>query len=121
MKYLICFLSFFIKNLCANGQAQKDITGIWLNEEKNRTIQIYKDKNGFNAKMHALYLPDAKYKTGMLVIKSLRNENGLYKNGKAYVPGYGWVDCTALLQNEKLYITGTKLGISRTRSYTRVH
>ncbi|MCH5717638.1 hypothetical protein [Niabella hibiscisoli] len=44
-------------------------------------------------------------------------EDGLFKNGQAYTPAYGWVACDAKLSNRQLHLTGYKFGIARTRVF----
>ena len=101
-----------------------DITGEWLNADKDRKILMQKATNGtYFAKISWLKnANDAEYKIGQIVIKGLAFEKGGYKSGQAYSPSNGgWVKATAKLNNANLLdVTGYKYFLSKTRSYTRV-
>jgi hypothetical protein len=94
-----------------------DITGIWLNPEKTRSIRIFEQNGKFYGIMHWIGEPEPKLKKGQLVLKNLVFEGGYFKNGQAYTPAYGWVACEARITNRQLHLTGHKFGIARTRIF----
>lgn len=121
----IFLVAIFILNhqaVMAQSKAD-DITGEWLNADKDRKIQFFKSTAGsYFAKIIWLQnANDAEYKMGMIVIKGLAFKDGEYSGGQAYSPSNGgWVKATAKLKDiNNLNVTGYKYFLSKTRSYTR--
>lgn len=112
MMILLTSMLFHFAVLSAN-----DITGVWLNPGKTRSIRIYEQNGKYYGIMHWIGEPDPKLKRGQLVLKDLTYKDGSFKNGMAYTPAYGWVACDAKLANRQLYLTGHKFGIARTRVF----
>ena len=101
-----------------------DITGEWLNADKDRRIQMLKATNDtYFAKISWLKkTDDAEYRIGQVVIKGLSFKAGEYEGGQAFSPANGgWVKATAKVKNNNtLDVTGYKYFLSKTRTYTRV-
>lgn len=114
LQMTIFFLSLFFRLFTL---PDNDITGIWLNPEKTRSIRIFEQNGKFHGVMHWIGTPDPKLQKGQLVLKNLVYQNGNFKHGQAYTPAYGWVACDAEINNRQLYLTGHKFGISRTRIF----
>ena len=110
-------LLFFTLFLYFSAPSINDITGIWLNPEKTRSIRIFEQNGKCYGIMHRIGEPEPKLKKGQLVLKNLVFEGGYFKNGQAYTPAYGWVTCDAKLANRQLHLTGYKFGIARTRVF----
>ena len=108
---------FFTLLLYFSTPSANDITGIWLNPEKTRSIRIFENNGKFYGIMHWIGEPEPKLKKGQLVLKNLVFEEGYFRNGQAYTPAYGWVACDARLTNRQLHLTGHKFGIASTRIF----
>lgn len=83
-----------------------DITGIWLNPEKTRSIRIFEQHGKHYGIMDWIGEPEPKLRKGQLVLKNLVYENGAFKNGLAFTPVYGWVACDARINNRQLHPYG---------------
>ena len=121
---ILTFLAVLFSVSFTWAQSSNDISGEWINADKDRTVKLEKLSNGtYEGKVSWLKNPaDAEYKLGDLVIKDLVFNKGKYVDGQAYTPSNGgWVKCTAHLENDStLALTGYKFFLSKTRHYTRV-
>lgn len=121
---IFTFLTILFSVNLSFAQAKKDITGEWINADKDRKVKLEKTQDGtFTGKISWLKNPkDAEYKVGQVVVKNLVFKDGKFVDGKAFSPSNGgWVKATAELENENtLALTGYKFFLSKTRHYTRV-
>jgi uncharacterized protein (DUF2147 family) len=72
--------------------AQESIEGVWNTGKENTTVEIKSTEKGLEGGI--LSSDNAKAKIGLLIVKNLKQEKGLYK-GKLYaVKKRKWLDAT---------------------------
>lgn len=121
---VVLFLATLLGTQLANAQSDK-IEGIWLNEEKDAKIQIYKAKDGkFYGKIVWLKEPtkNGKPKTDeknpkstlrtqplvdLIILKGFQSEGNTYDDGTIYDPQNGKTyDCKMTYKGRTLAIRG---------------
>ena len=121
---VVLFLATLLGTQLANAQPDK-IEGIWLNEEKDAKIQIYKAKDGkFYGKIVWLKEPtkNGKPKTDeknpkstlrtqplvdLIILKGFQSEGNTYDDGTIYDPQNGKTyDCKMTYKGRTLAIRG---------------
>lgn len=106
-----------IQHDCA-AQTESSLQGTWINEPGTRKADFYREGNAWFGKL--TWAEDgSKVKAGDIIFRDLIwNENGF--NGKAVTPR-GKALCTILFEgNDKVKITGSKGGMSKSVYWTRV-
>ncbi len=136
MKQLL--LTIFLIGFITTGNAQSDgdqIQGLWQNEQKNLTVEFYKNGETYSAKIVNIISPngetvldknnpDKKKRNQPLVgtdfISGLQYSSQEWKNGKIYAPKRGiYLNCKITVQDNKLYVTASKGILSETKIWTR--
>lgn len=78
--------------LTATLYAQQSIEGVWNTGKENTTVEFKRTDKGLEGAI--LSSDNAKAKIGLLIVKKLKKEKGLYK-GKLYaVKKRKWLDAT---------------------------
>lgn len=136
MKQLLLF--FFLIGFIATGKAQSggdQILGLWQNEQKNLTVEFYKNDETYFSKIVNIIAPDGetvldknnpdKKKrnqplVGTDLITGLEYSSDGWKNGKIYAPKRGiYLNCKITVQDNELHITASKGIVSETKIWTR--
>lgn len=116
---LILIPLFLSLNLFAQS-SDKDLSGMWTNEDKSQKVEFVKTTSGYEAT-----IKDAEEKAiiGKKIITGLQvQKDGTYGEGTIhFIKMNGKGKCTAKLLNEKLLeIKGSKGIMSRTQKWTKV-
>ncbi|MCZ8215381.1 MAG: hypothetical protein O9262_04035 [Cyclobacteriaceae bacterium] len=100
------------------AQAPDRLQGLWMNEQGSRKAEFYPDQNIYFGKL--IWQADqTKAKVGDIVFRDLV-WNGRLFMGKAVTPR-GIASCTISFESEdKIKITGSKGGMSKSVIWTRV-
>jgi uncharacterized protein (DUF2147 family) len=141
--YLILVLiTLSFSNIIAQNIAADKIIGIWLSQEKDGKIEIYKTGNSYFGKLiwgKTMYKSDGKTSNkdvknkdeklrtrnlkDLIMLKDFEYQDGVWDDGEIYDPFTGKTySCTMKLENGKLNIRGY-IGISllgRTAIWERV-
>jgi len=136
MKQLLLFL--FLIGFIATGKAQSGgdrILGLWQNEQKNLTVEFYKNGETYSAKIVTIISPNGEMLldknnpekkkrnqplVGTDLISGLEYSSDVWKNGKIYAPKRGiYLNCKITVQDNELHITASKGILSETKIWTR--
>jgi uncharacterized protein (DUF2147 family) len=140
MKHLVLLLLTigFLNNIQAQEPSNK-ILGIWLNEDKTNTIEIYKAGDTYSGKIVWISKmesnpnlhpkdknnpnPELRNRDilGMDIITGLQYSGGKWESGTIYTPKKGmYADCKVeLSSNGQLKIIVSKSGFTKTQIWTR--
>ncbi len=137
MKLQIVMLSLLMGAM-VYGQSNK-VIGLWLTDEKDAKIQIYKQGNKFHGKIIWLKNPNdvkgqpnvdynnpnVKLKSrpilNIKIIEGMSYDDGEWTGGTIYDPNNGKsYDCTLWIEDGKLYVRGYLGWFFDTRTWTKV-
>jgi len=120
---LLLSLYFSAQSLWAQTADADKITGVWLNQDKDKKFEVYKTKsNSYEAKVVWVKEGSDAKPVGSVIFKDLRYKSkGLYADGKVYAAQSNeWVKCKAELKDSKtLIFTGIKGMFSRSQTWTK--
>lgn len=136
MKQLFLFFLLFGFITAGNAHPAGDqILGLWQNEQRNLTVEFYKNGETYSAKIVNINSPngemvldknnpDKKKQNQPLVgtdlMSGLEYSSDSWKNGKVYAPKRGiYLNCKITVQNDELHITASKGILSETKIWTR--
>lgn len=132
MKILMSFLFCMLMSVRSFGQVDSDdVTGVWLNDQKNAHVEIYKEGDVFFGKIVWIKEPgnredesvESTELLGMVILSDLVYDNGKWKNGILYLPKKDReVNCDAVLSPDKEVLTLeiSKLWFSTSIKWTRL-
>jgi uncharacterized protein (DUF2147 family) len=136
MKQFLLFI--FLVGFIATGKTQPagdQILGQWQNEQKNLTVEFYKNGETYSAKIVNIISPngetvldknnpDRKKRNqplaGTDLISGLEYSAGSWENGKLYLPKRGmYANCSLSIVNGQLHIAASKGMFSETKIWSR--
>lgn len=100
------------------AQAEPSLEGTWVNEASTRKAEFYSQGGAWFGKI-IWVKDDSKVKVGDILFQDLTWDGGQFK-GRALTPR-GAVNCVLILDgNDKIQITASRGGMSRSVYWTRV-
>ncbi|MGD9977960.1 MAG: DUF2147 domain-containing protein [Bacteroidales bacterium] len=137
-QFLFPLLLIISQTLVQAQNLEDDAVGVWMNEDETVKVEITKNESVLSGKIVWTYKahdsngnllldrknPDPQKRNqpilGLTIINGLKYSNGKWSGGTIYAPRRGQLaDCTLELSGDKLIVTVSTKGFSRSKVWTR--
>lgn len=118
---MVVVLCLIISMIAKGQDSNKQLDGIWVNNNQNRKVEFVKEGNVYTGKVVWVAEGENKVKVGDVLFKNVTSDGKRYK-GTAVTPAQGDVPCTMSFEKstDVVKITASKGPMSRSVYWSRV-